>query len=105
MKKLALAALLATVGTLEAEELRQALRRTFEGRGTHPLPAVLPAPPAAWAPVYARMAVNDALAWTDLEELFEAVQAFLGPRYGDIGQPFPQRLSGLGPAHAVRNPG
>lgn len=41
---------------LEPERVRQALVATFETRGTHPLPAKLPAPPREWDEPYAALA-------------------------------------------------
>lgn len=40
----------------EAGSLRAALDATFAGRGTHPLPTALPAPPTEWGPAYRRLA-------------------------------------------------
>ena len=72
-------ALLASARDLDGAALRSAIDRTFEHRATHPVPASVPAPPAAWAPVYARIAANDGLRWQTLERVTEAVQAFLDP--------------------------
>jgi hypothetical protein len=72
-------ALLAQTGAYEAVSIRTALYRTFDFHKTHPLPTQLPDPPAAWVPVYARVAVNDALPWPDLVSLNTAVKAFLDP--------------------------
>ena len=41
---------------LEPERVSRALRATFEMRGTHPLPARLPAPPWDWDEPYAALA-------------------------------------------------
>ncbi len=40
----------------EAGRLHEALQATFARRGTHPLPAALPLPPADWGPAYRRLA-------------------------------------------------
>jgi len=72
-------ALLASVRTIVGEELRDAIERTFEHRGTRPVPAAIPQPSAAWASVYERMATTDRLRWSTLADLMEAVQAFLDP--------------------------
>jgi hypothetical protein len=72
-------ALLAALGPIDAEVLRRALSATFEFRGTHPLPSAVPAPPEAWAPVYARMAAEDELRWRTIADVFAAVGAFLDP--------------------------
>ena len=67
--------------------LRTALERTFEHRGTHPLPESVPLPPASWASVYARIVDNDGLEWRTLDELTRAVQTVLDPvlAAGEIG--------------------
>ncbi len=72
-------ALLATVGPLAANELRDALVATFEFRGTHPLPKSVPAPPLEWEPMYSRMVMKDRLRWRSLAEATEAVRDFLDP--------------------------
>ena len=72
-------ALLATARALDAKKLREALQLTFSFRDTHPLPAALPAPPAAWEAPYAEMAAEDSLEWTTLTEVEVAVRAFLDP--------------------------
>ncbi len=72
-------ALLATTGAIEGEKLRLALERTFEFRGTHPLPSSVPSPPTFWAEPYAAMALDNDLRWTSLKEITEAVSAFLDP--------------------------
>jgi hypothetical protein len=62
--------------------LRAAIDRTFENRATHPAPASVPEPPAAWAPVYARIAANDGLTWRTTEEVTDTVRSFLDPVLG-----------------------
>lgn len=72
-------ALLATAQALDAKRLRAALEQTFTFRKTHPLPAVLPEPIAAWVTPYAAMAREDQLAWPTLDDLTRAAKAFLDP--------------------------
>ncbi len=72
-------ALLATTGPIEARRLRQAIEKTFAFRRTHPVPAVVPAPPAFWEAPYATMAATDELPWAMRPELSEAVSSFLDP--------------------------
>lgn len=72
-------ALLATARRIDSAALRAAIDRTFEHRATHPVPDSVPAPSAAWEPVYARIAVNDGLKWQTLEEVTRAVRSFLDP--------------------------
>ncbi|MDP6945402.1 MAG: nucleotidyl transferase AbiEii/AbiGii toxin family protein [Myxococcota bacterium] len=78
-------ALLATARDIDGAALRVAIDRTFEHRATHPVPESVPAPSAAWEPVYARIASNDGLEWQKLEDLTRAVQSFLDPVLGDAG--------------------
>ncbi len=75
-------ALLATTGPIEGAELRLAVEKTFRFRGTHPLPASIPALPAFWEASYAAMAANDELIWRTLTEVTEAVSSFLNPVIG-----------------------
>jgi len=70
-------ALLALTKSLEAHLLRAAFEQTFAFRGTHALPAALPAPPPSWAPPYTAMAVQEGLRWSTLSEVFDAASAFL----------------------------
>ncbi len=72
-------ALLGTARTIEAARLRTALEQTFSFRKTHPLPASVAQPPAAWAAAYAAMADEAQLAWATLDEVTRAVQRFIDP--------------------------
>jgi hypothetical protein len=76
-------ALLATARPLSAVRLRGAIMRTFEYRGTHPVPSSVPAPPRDWSGAYAAMADEDSLPWRQLDDLMTAVGAFLDPVLGD----------------------
>lgn len=72
-------ALLATTGPIDSELLRQAIDRTFEFRGTHPVPTIVPEPPDSWGASYAAMATADELPWPTLSLVAEAVSNFLDP--------------------------
>ncbi len=72
-------ALLATARAIDGAALRAAIDRTFGHRATHPVPTSVPAPSAAWAPIYAHIASNDGLEWKTLDEVTVAVKAFLDP--------------------------
>lgn len=72
-------ALLASVGRVDAVQLRIALETTFEFRGTHALPSKLTSPPAQWAEAYGAMASADGLAWPTLEAVHRAARDFLEP--------------------------
>ena len=75
-------ALLATTRELDVRRLRAAFDQTFAFRKTHSVPTSLPFPPPAWESPYAAMAQEDQLAWATLDEVTEAVQAFLNPVLG-----------------------
>lgn len=72
-------ALIATMTGLDALQLSVAIAKTFAFRGTHPVPRVVPDPPAGWTPVYRHMAGDENLPWKELPELLAAVSAFLNP--------------------------
>jgi hypothetical protein len=75
-------ALLASIGPLDAARVRRGFAQTFDFRKTHAVPSSLPAPPAAWAQAYARMAEENGLRWRTLEEVTVAAKAFLDPILG-----------------------
>ena len=62
-------ALLLRLGTLDLERLREAIRTTFALRKSHPLPGLLPEPPASWEIPYRIMAEECSLDWTIQEAL------------------------------------
>jgi len=62
----------------EADRIQGALRATFAGRGTHPLPAALPLPPADWGPAYRRLAREIGID-PDLRTGFAVTATFLDP--------------------------
>ena len=72
-------ALLATTRVIDAASLQGAVRRTFEHRGTHAVPAAFPDPPEMWGPVYARIAEEDGLRWRTLDDAMRAVRTFFDP--------------------------
>lgn len=72
-------ALLAQTGPFTAQQLRTALRTTFTFRGSHPLPALIPAPPASWLEPYAKIAAQNRLPWPTLPAVERAVREFLDP--------------------------
>lgn len=63
--------------TLEREKLTEALRVTFDRRGTHSLPTTLSGPPAAWKQPFAALARGCGLS-EDLENGFAELSVFLG---------------------------
>jgi hypothetical protein len=72
-------ALLAMVRDVDAANLRAAIELTFEHRGTHPVPSVLPSPPPEWVARYPRFARGSGLPWETLDEVVEAASRFLDP--------------------------
>jgi hypothetical protein len=68
-------ALLIEDDLLDGERCANALRLTFERRATHPLPAALDAPPAAWLIPFEALARECGLA-PNLSATFEKVRLF-----------------------------
>jgi hypothetical protein len=79
VSELAELALLASAQTLDARSLKEALRQTFDLRGTHPLPDHVPDPPQAWLAHYAAFARAERVPWADLDAASDAVHRFLDP--------------------------
>ena len=50
--------LLIRLGLRPDEALRTAVEATFARRATHPVPGIVPSPPAEWSPTYARIAAD-----------------------------------------------
>ena len=50
--------LLIRLGLRPDEALRTAVEATFARRATHPVPSIVPSPPAEWSPTYARIAAD-----------------------------------------------
>jgi hypothetical protein len=63
-------------GLPDAAAIRSALRATFSARGTHPLPASLDPPPAAWAVDFPAMAAEAGLSTGDYLGAFTILRAF-----------------------------
>jgi hypothetical protein len=79
VKDLPVLALLATAQPIDARRLRAALEQTFTFRETHALPVSVPSPSEAWRAPYEAMAREDQLTWATLEDVTQAVRAFLDP--------------------------
>lgn len=76
----------------QATRVSRALKVTFEGRNTHPLPASLSPPPSQWRPAYRRMAAEVRFD-PDMAVGYERVKVFLNPI-----------LAGAVPDHAQWSP-
>ena len=63
----------------EAESVRQAIDLTFGFRGSHPVPAALPAPPRQWLGPYTRLREVEQLPWADVDELYGVAGRLLDP--------------------------
>jgi hypothetical protein len=68
-------ALLIGSGGLDRQRILDALRLTFERRGTHDLPAGLPAPPADWQIPFQALAEECGLR-TDVAAVFARVEEY-----------------------------
>jgi len=68
--------LLAQLEQLAPEHVRRALAATFEARGTHPLPAKLPAPPWDWTEPYADLAEKLGLQAQTLAQAYTYLAAY-----------------------------
>ena len=69
-------ALLIGLGELNQRRIHDALRLTFERRGTHDLPVGLPSPPVDWQIAFQALAQECGLP-TDIGAVFAGVQAYL----------------------------
>ncbi len=70
---------LGSIRPLSSDVMRLAFTRTFEFRGTHAVPASVPALPVAWAAKYAAMAAETGLPWLSLEAAASGLSVFLDP--------------------------
>jgi hypothetical protein len=68
--------LLVHSGQLKPEPVKQALKATFEARGTHPLPERLPTPPADWGEPYTALAQELGLPALTLQEAYIHLDAY-----------------------------
>lgn len=68
--------LLLRLGLPDTETLKRALHATFERRTTHPIPATLEPPPAAWRPAFDQLAAEVDLNVASLDAAFDVVAAF-----------------------------
>jgi predicted nucleotidyltransferase component of viral defense system len=71
---------IAAMETIEGEALAEAAAATFAARGSHHLPATLPAPPAAWTASFRQLAAETAISPTaDLRAGYELAARFWAP--------------------------
>ena len=69
--------LLIQSGTLDVSVVAEALRRTFQRRGTHPIPVALEAPPTDWAMPFQRLA-DECLLDRSVHKAFAELSGFYG---------------------------
>jgi hypothetical protein len=65
-----------TIDTPSHEEIHAAVKRTFDLRATHAIPAVLTSPPQEWTSVYHEMAQEAELNPVDMESGFQLLSQF-----------------------------
>jgi hypothetical protein len=68
-------------GTLSKAKVAEAIRVTFDRRGTHTVPNVVPRPPADWQKPYEALARECNLSG-QLEDAFASLREFMGPIFG-----------------------
>jgi hypothetical protein len=86
--------LVSSLFRFQAGPLRSALRATFDGRGTHPLPVALPVPPPGWGPAYRKVAAEVGLepeVSIGYQQVAAFLNAILGGAVGDAAQWDPSR--------------
>ena len=86
--------LIASLFPFRAGHLRSALRATFGARGTHPLPATLPSPPAEWGLAYRKLAAEVGLdheVWIGHQHAATFLDPILGGVMSDAAQWDPVR--------------
>jgi predicted nucleotidyltransferase component of viral defense system len=73
--------LISSERSFQSGQMRDALERTFSGRGTHELPNQFPVPPREWERGYRRLAAEVAIE-PDMDRGHAAAAAFLDPILG-----------------------
>jgi len=68
--------LLIEAGHIAPDEVADTFRATFQCRGTHEIPKVLPGPPAGWANEFAALATDAQLNARSLADAFDTFQSF-----------------------------
>ena len=71
-------ALISSLFPFQAGRLRRSLRSTFEKRGTHSLPVVMPPTPPGWSLPYRKLAIEVGLP-PEVAAGYQAAAAFLNP--------------------------
>jgi hypothetical protein len=72
-------AILAGLGPLAWQELRDAIEKTFAHRATHAVPPALAPAPERWRLPYRELAEANRLVWRELDEMHRAASAFVDP--------------------------
>jgi hypothetical protein len=71
--------LLAEIGKIQSNELREAIHTTFDHASTHELPDEFPSPPKGWSRSYKRIVEMLEIDEITLEESYGLLQKFLNP--------------------------
>jgi hypothetical protein len=71
--------LIAELGKMDGQLLRQALEAAFEARTTHELPRSLPDPPRSWTAPFRRLAGETGLDYPTLPDAVDAARRFIDP--------------------------
>lgn len=71
--------LLAGMGPIKGDRLREAIEATFAVRQTHSVPMKMPEPPVSWKRPFQRMAAEVQLEQWSIQEAESALQQFLNP--------------------------
>jgi hypothetical protein len=71
--------LIAELGKMDGQLLRQALEAAFEARTTHELPRSLPDPPRSWTAPFRRLAGETGIDYPTLPDAVDAARRFIDP--------------------------
>lgn len=76
--------LIAEMENIDSKSFENAIKKTFEFRSTHPIPAQLPMPPIEWIKPFNKMAGDIGIDLTQ-EEVVEKLELFINPILYDGG--------------------
>jgi predicted nucleotidyltransferase component of viral defense system len=76
--------LIAEMENIDSKSFENAIKKTFEFRSTHPIPAQLPMPPRDWEKPFNKMAGDIGIDLTQ-DEVFEKLEVFINPILHETG--------------------